>query len=77
LDVAAFAYDGATESTPKATLDIPGSSSPIVDDAGVGTPTLIESGESFIVPTNRQVLFAVPIVVEGILIVNGVLISVN
>ena len=42
------------------------------------TPTLIQSNETFTVPENRQVLFALPIVIEedGILEINGELIEV-
>jgi hypothetical protein len=40
-------------------------------------PTHILSGESFTVPVRRQALFTVPIDIEGVLIVDGVLEAVN
>lgn len=44
---------------------------------GAFTPTLIEADESFTVPTNRQVLFTVPIVNDGELILDGELVEVD
>jgi hypothetical protein len=41
------------------------------------TPTFVPEGQSFTVPANTQVLFAVPIDVEGNLIIEGVLVEVN
>ncbi len=40
-------------------------------------PTLIDTGETFTVPANRQVLFKLPIRVVGELIVRGALEQVN
>lgn len=39
-------------------------------------PTLIASGDKFTVPAGKQMLFAVPIDVQGILEVNGMLVEV-
>ena len=44
---------------------------------GTYTPTLILTGETFIVPVNKQVLFSLPILVDGTLIVDGDLIQVD
>jgi hypothetical protein len=41
------------------------------------TPTLIPSGESFIVPENTQVLWAVSIHIDGALHVDGAFIQVS
>lgn len=39
----------------------------------VGVPIEIPAGETYIVETNRQALYAVPIIINGALIVNGIL----
>jgi hypothetical protein len=44
---------------------------------GAFTPTLIPVGETFTVPANKQVLFSLPILVDGHLIVDGDLIMVD
>lgn len=41
------------------------------------TPKVIPAGQTFTVPENAQVLFAVPIVVEGDLILEGDLVDVD
>ena len=41
------------------------------------TPTLIDTGETFTVPANKQVLYALTITVAGTLAVHGSLIMVN
>lgn len=40
-------------------------------------PLTVGVGETFIVPTNRQGLFAKPIIVDGVLVVSGDLIQVD
>lgn len=40
-------------------------------------PTYIASGETFTVPAFRQALWAVPIVIDGTLVLDGVLVPVN
>lgn len=40
-------------------------------------PTLIPAGETFIVPTNKQALYAVPVIADGALIIDGVLVGVD
>lgn len=39
-------------------------------------PTRIRAGESFLVPENTQALYALPIVVDGTLIIDGTLVEV-
>lgn len=40
-------------------------------------PTYIAPAETFVVPVDRQALYAVPVVVDGALIINGVLVGVD
>jgi len=44
---------------------------------GLFTPTRIPAGETFRVPVDSQVLIALPIVVDGTLIVDGALVTVS
>lgn len=52
------------------------SSSGNVDVTSAMTPYYIPAGEVFTVPVNKQVLWKEPIVVDGALVVNGLLIQV-
>lgn len=45
--------------------------------ATVPPPLVLASGENYIVPANAQVLFAMPIVVDGELVIDGAFIEVN
>jgi len=53
----------------------PGSGSQ--SDFGEFVPTYINDGEIFLVPENRQALFSVPIISDGFIAVDGVLIEVT
>lgn len=39
-------------------------------------PTYIAAGETFFVPANKQALYALPIVVDGALVIDGTLVEV-
>ena len=41
------------------------------------TPYYIPEGETFTVPANKQVLFAIPITGPGAIVVHGILVQVN
>ena len=40
-------------------------------------PTVIATGDTFTIPTDRQALFAMPIIVDGTLVIDGYLIGVD
>lgn len=44
---------------------------------GVPAPTYVPAGQEFTVPADTQILFALPIRVDGMLIVDGALVEVN
>lgn len=47
-----------------------------IDPSGALMPYFIPEGETYVVPTNRQGLFVLPITIEGTLEVTGVLVQV-
>lgn len=63
-----------------ATLDGDGklasSQRPVADVTGGFVPTRIPDGHTYIIPEGAQALYALPILVEGTLIINGHLVEV-
>lgn len=75
------AYGRRTNEAAATTDDLPeGSTNLYYTDTRARTaaiaPTLVQTGETFVVPANKQVLFSLPITVDGTLQVDGYLVEV-